>query len=400
MNFRLYFCTCLVLSFSLGAFVNAQEQEKTASQWRDQIIDAYSKLKRYQVKKQITIKQTSGQDTDTSKITLEIAFDRENKAIAIKTDGLKLTGKDNVVYTQMVPSNGKHLQLNNVNPIDPATLQRSWPMFPVWLWVPDMSLILGTEVQLFLKSNDFKLSSRKTQLPKDQREFESKIGEVVLYLTLDTKSNLFRKAQIITSGQSPEGKPSKTVLDFDIQYTVPQKIDAQTFALNTQGSTPVSSLKEMIQDASSPEALKGKAAPPIVLNDLFGNTFDLSKAKNKIIVLDFWATWCGPCRRAMPEMEALDQWAKDQKLDVAVYTVNLQEELAQVKKFVDQQNIKLPVLMDVDGQVATQYRAFSIPQSVIIVDGKVVNVYTGFNPAFAQEWRKDILHALGKSQSQ
>ena len=100
----------------------------------------------------------------------------------------------------------------------------------------------------------------------------------------------------------------------------------------------------------------------------------------------------------MPATIALDQWAKDKKIDVAVYTINLQEEHGQVQTFVKDQGWQLPVLMDADGKVSEDYHVQSIPQSVIIADGKVVNVYTGFSPAFAQQWRKDIYQALGLPQ--
>jgi thiol-disulfide isomerase/thioredoxin len=150
----------------------------------------------------------------------------------------------------------------------------------------------------------------------------------------------------------------------------------------------------MIKASQDPTVLQGKDAPAIVLNDLSGNAFDLSKVKTRIVVLDFWATWCGPCRRAMPEMIELNKWVNDNKLDVSVYTVNQQEDKNHVKQFVTEQGWTLPVLLDANGKTSASYRAFSIPQSVIIVDGKVKRIFTGYAPRFAEEWRNVIREVL------
>ena len=395
MNYRHWLATGILSCAVLLSPLQAQDQQLTASQWRTRILDAYSKLDRYQVRKQINITQAGRESDQKQQLTLNIAIDRSTKSVAADTQGLRLVGNEGVVRTQMVPDSGRHLRLEDVDPLNPATLERSWPMFPLWLWVPDLSLYLGTEVQLFLKDEGFKFSSRDVQLPENQKEFETTLGQVKMYLTLDTTSSLFRKAQVVTTGKTPDGLDVKTTIDFDMQYSIPKTWDAKTFVFDATNSTPVDSLQKMSETSQDASALEGKAAPAIVLDDLAGEPFDLSKVKSKVVFLDFWATWCGPCLRAMPETIELDQWIKENKLDVSVYTVNLQEEKSMVQKFIKERGWALPVLMDVQGKVAASYRAYSIPQTVIIVDGVVKKVYTGYSPRIATQWRVDINEALG-----
>lgn len=371
------------------------DQAMTASQWRQKILDTYSKLDRYKVHKVVNITQSGGPAEQHEAITLDISVDRTNKSIAIDADGLRLVGKDNIVRTQMVPDCGTHLHIDDANPLDPATLQKAWPMFPLWLWVPDMSLYMGTEVQLFLKSENFKIADKSTAAGPNQKAFETKLGQVAMTLILDTQTNLIRKAKVVTVGKSAQGDDVTTTLDFDVKYSLPKDWKKDTFAFDVTASKPVGTLKAMIKASQDPSALEGKKAPKIKLDDLQGKPFDLAKVKSRVVVLDFWATWCGPCRHAMPEMIDLNKWGKDNKLDVSVYTVNLQEDKNHVKDFVNEQGWTLPVLLDVDGKTAANYRVFSIPQSVIIVDGKVKRIFTGYAPRFAEEWRKIIREVLG-----
>ncbi|MFG0248804.1 MAG: redoxin family protein [Phycisphaeraceae bacterium JB051] len=395
------FCVLLTM-FLLGpeTFVHAQQTPQTEplsiSQWQTKIIDTYKQLDRYKVHKTIKITQTVDAVSQHDQVDIDIALDRANKQIMVQADRLRMVGKDNILRTQMVPATTSHLHMDNVDPLDPTAIQKAWPMFPVWLWAPDLSLYLGTEVQLYIKSDDFKFSTRDTKLPDSQIEFETKLGGLKMYLTVIKKSGMIRKTLLVAENQTPEGKNVKTEMDYDIKFSLPESWDAKTFVMDVSNSKPVPTVSQMIQDAQSPKALQGSDAPPVVLKTLKDNkTVNIAKLSNKVVVLDFWATWCGPCRRAMPELIEFDQWAKENKLDVAVYTVNIEEEKELVQQFVDQQNMTLPVLMDTDSKVTAAYRAYSIPQTVFIVDGKIERIFQGFSPRVADEWRNVVQQALG-----
>ncbi|OHD20714.1 MAG: hypothetical protein A2064_09670 [Spirochaetes bacterium GWB1_66_5] len=112
-------------------------------------------------------------------------------------------------------------------------------------------------------------------------------------------------------------------------------------------------------------ALKeGTASIDFTLSDLSGKKVSLSQYRGKLVFLNFWATWCPPCRAEMPSMERLYQKLKGQGL--VVLGVDLQEDAKSVQKFVEEHKLTFPILLDSDGRVGTTYGARSIPTTYII----------------------------------
>jgi thiol-disulfide isomerase/thioredoxin len=112
-------------------------------------------------------------------------------------------------------------------------------------------------------------------------------------------------------------------------------------------------------------ALKeGTRSIDFTLSDLSGKKVSLSSFKGKLVFLNFWATWCPPCRAEMPSMERLHQKLKGKGL--VILAVDLQEDPQSVQKFVDQYKLSFPVVLDADGRVGATYGARSIPTTYII----------------------------------
>jgi thiol-disulfide isomerase/thioredoxin len=146
---------------------------------------------------------------------------------------------------------------------------------------------------------------------------------------------------------------------------------------------------------SSP--LLGQDAKSFTLPMLAGDAkFDLAKEKGKVVVLDFWATWCGPCIKSLPELiEAMTPFPADK---VQFIGVNQGESKEQVAKFLTQRGWTLKVALDAEQSVGRQFGVEGIPHTVILgTDGKVAWVKTGYareNAAEAAEAVKKLLQNL------
>jgi peroxiredoxin len=112
-------------------------------------------------------------------------------------------------------------------------------------------------------------------------------------------------------------------------------------------------------------ALKeGTRSIDFTLTDLSGTKVSLSNYRGKLVFLNFWATWCPPCRAEMPSMERLYQKLKAKGL--VILAVDLQEDAKTVQKFVGELKLTFPVVLDSDGRVGATYGARSIPTTYII----------------------------------
>jgi thiol-disulfide isomerase/thioredoxin len=139
-----------------------------------------------------------------------------------------------------------------------------------------------------------------------------------------------------------------------------------------------------------PEAETGQPAPDLNLKDLKGQEVSLEQFKGKIVLLDFWATWCGPCRASMPEIEKLQL---EHPNDFTLLTVNVAEPSDSVIPYVRSQNIRSRVLLDIDGTVASAYGASSIPmQAIIDKQGVLRHTQFGVYPG----WRDDLWSEIEK----
>jgi peroxiredoxin len=110
--------------------------------------------------------------------------------------------------------------------------------------------------------------------------------------------------------------------------------------------------------------LVGGPAPEIVLNDLQGREVKLSDLRGKVVLLNFWATWCKPCKEEMPAMQAGYDKLRDQGL--VVLAINELEDTEQVIEHVRRHGHTFPVVMDHDNVVANSYGVVGLPASFLV----------------------------------
>jgi peroxiredoxin len=136
--------------------------------------------------------------------------------------------------------------------------------------------------------------------------------------------------------------------------------------------------------------LLGKASPPFETVDLDGKPIDLASHLGKsVVMLDFWATWCGPCIAAMPEVSGVAKKFADRGL--VFYAVNVAEDVDTIKEFLKAKEFDVPVAMDPKSEISQLYGVTGIPQTVLIgKDGKVQVVHVGFGGDLANELTKQV----------
>lgn len=144
---------------------------------------------------------------------------------------------------------------------------------------------------------------------------------------------------------------------------------------------------------ATPPKQTGKSAGDFALKDLNGKTVALSQYRGKkVVILDFWATWCGPCRLVMPQVE---RYAAKHPNDVALLSINQKEDPERVAAFVKNHGMPAHVLLDIDGEVSEAYRVYGLP-TLFIIDkqGTLRFKHVGFRPDLEAQLEKAIAPML------
>ncbi|MDR0269101.1 thiol-disulfide oxidoreductase ResA [Paenibacillus sp.] len=121
---------------------------------------------------------------------------------------------------------------------------------------------------------------------------------------------------------------------------------------------------------------EGSQAPNFDLLGLDGKAHQLDEYKGKAIVLNFWGTWCGPCVKEMPALQA--EWEKWKGKDVVVIGINAGEDKMAVENFANSMNVSFPVLLDPDKEVVSKYGISPLPTTFFVSkNGKISKIHLG-----------------------
>lgn len=126
----------------------------------------------------------------------------------------------------------------------------------------------------------------------------------------------------------------------------------------------------------------GDPAPDFTLRDINGQSVSLSQFKGKVVVLAFWATWCGPCKEEMPHLEKLYKEKKDQGLVVLSINTDDARSASKVKPYIRTNGYTFPVLLDRDATVISTYNPGKTLPYTVVVDRnqEIAKVSTSYNP--------------------
>jgi len=220
-------------------------------------------------------------------------------------------------------------------------------------------------------------------------ELTGKGGTMTLYLG-EKDGLVYRMVYKMPDGDIYE----ETVTALQLNPTIQKSV----FAFNPPaGAKKAEPAKEEETARDDTNSLKGAEAPNFTLIDMEGNEVSLNSLRGKVVFLDFWATWCPPCRNSLPHTQALSQHEKTKSGDLVVLAVNAREDVDKVKKFMQDNKYSFRVLLDKDGKVLDSFKVRGIPTFVLIDrEGKVAWVQVGFMPGSEKAMEEAVSQALGQ----
>lgn len=140
---------------------------------------------------------------------------------------------------------------------------------------------------------------------------------------------------------------------------------------------------------ASAKAAKGQRAPGFNLSSLKGDKVSLSGLTGQVVVVDFWAQWCGPCKEELPQLDKLQKEYAGK--GVKIITVNIDKQRDNAEKLVKMLGLSLEVLLDPSGAVAASYDLPKMPSSYVVDKKGVIRyVHEGFESGDVARFKKEL----------
>ena len=188
----------------------------------------------------------------------------------------------------------------------------------------------------------------------------------------------------------PADMQLKVTLNFNDWKTDVQFTGDDFVFIPPPGAEKVDSLFGRGGGGQEQHSLVGEQAPSFSAKDLNGQTVELDQfAGQDVVILDFWATWCGPCVDALPIIARVAE--KFQDKHVVFYAVNQGESSETIREFLTGESLDVQVLLDQEGAIGNLFQVSGIPQTVIIdTKGRVQVVHVGFGGNLEQQFTKEL----------
>lgn len=130
-------------------------------------------------------------------------------------------------------------------------------------------------------------------------------------------------------------------------------------------------------------------APDFTLKSQSGANLKLSELRGEVVMINFWASWCGPCRQEMPKLEEL--YARYKPLGFTILGVNIEEDSSKAKALLKDIQVSFPVLFDDQNEVSRLYQVAAMPSTVLVDrDGNMRYLHKGYQPGLEQQYQEQI----------
>jgi peroxiredoxin len=140
-------------------------------------------------------------------------------------------------------------------------------------------------------------------------------------------------------------------------------------------------------------SLQGQVAPDFVLRSATGENLRLSEYRGDVVLINFWATWCGPCRQEMPLLD--DLYGRYQRVGFNLLGVNIDEDSRRAMQMVQELGVNFPVLFDENKEVSKLYEVEAMPVTILVDrEGIVRHVHHGYKPGYEEKYLTEIRSLL------
>ncbi len=139
--------------------------------------------------------------------------------------------------------------------------------------------------------------------------------------------------------------------------------------------------------------LEGQQAPDFALKSSTGENLRLSEYRGDVVMINFWATWCGPCRQEMPLLDEL--YARYQRVGFNLLGVNIDDDSRRAMQMIDELGVSFPVLFDASKEVSKLYEVEAMPVTVLVDrEGNVRHVHHGYKPGYEEKYLDEVRSLL------
>ncbi len=139
--------------------------------------------------------------------------------------------------------------------------------------------------------------------------------------------------------------------------------------------------------------MEGQPAPDFALKSATGENLRLSEYRGDVVMINFWATWCGPCRQEMPLLDEL--YTRYQRVGFNLLGVNIDDDSAGAMRMVQELGVNFPVLFDSRKEVSKLYEVEAMPTTVLLDrEGRVRHVHHGYKPGYEEKYLAEIRSLL------
>ncbi len=139
--------------------------------------------------------------------------------------------------------------------------------------------------------------------------------------------------------------------------------------------------------------MEGQPAPDFALKSSTGENMRLSEHRGDVVMINFWATWCGPCRQEMPLLDEL--YTRYQRVGFNLLGVNIDDDSGRAMKMIEELGVNFPVLFDARKEVSKLYSVEAMPVTVLVDrEGNVRHVHHGYKPGYEEKYLDQIRSLL------